>query len=213
MLLVALRAFLLLLRNCVFFFIKNSVLLCIFELPWLRIQLSNCLGSFWHNSKADYLLGRATNQRDCRLRARTRGAQAESGPQQGVAPGQRRTCMAHGQWPRPKVEVEAHAPRVLCILMPRRHRHLELLNLGHGPATGTGSQTASIRVEPVERCLCWCYFHCKQMMRNTQTHSNPKLAICGTHRKKEGKRQTQTSWNWNHNKLQSMPQGDSVTAA
>lgn len=69
-----------------------------------------------------------------------RGAQAESGPQQGVAPGQRRTCMAHGQWPRPKVEVEAHAQRVLCILMPRRHRHLELLNLGHGPATGTGSQ-------------------------------------------------------------------------
>lgn len=48
--------------------------------------------------------------------------------------------MAHGQWPRPRVEVEAHAQRVLCILMPRRHRLLELLNLGHGPATGTGSQ-------------------------------------------------------------------------
>lgn len=43
----------------------------------------------------------------------------------------------HGQ---DQVEVEAHAQRVLCILMPRRHRHLELSNLGHGPATGTESQ-------------------------------------------------------------------------
>lgn len=82
----------------------------------------------------------------------------------------------HGQ---DQAEVEAHAQRVLCILMPRRHRHLELSNLGHGLATGTGSQAEPIRVEPVERCLCWCYFHCKQMMRNTQTHSSPNLAICG----------------------------------
>lgn len=47
----------------------------------------------------------------------------------------------------------------LCILMP--------------PTVAiSGAGTRIVAVWDWSGCLCWCYFHCKQMMRNTQTHSD-----------------------------------------
>jgi len=37
---------------------------------------------------------------------------------------------------------------------------------------------------PGTGCLCWCYFHCKQMMRNTQTHSDGPSASPQSQKKK-----------------------------
>lgn len=115
----------------------------------------------------------------------------------------------HGQ---DQVEVEAHAQRVLCILMPRRHRHLELSNLGHGPATGTGSQAKPNRVEPSRSNVVYVgviFIANKWWGTRKRTQAQTWQSVgCG----QKVKRQT-TGWNWNHNKLQSMPQGDSATAA
>jgi len=144
-----------------------------------EMQLKNCL-SIWHNFEAIYLSGR---NKSTLLPPTSRGFELKSGPQQGVAPGTEQD-MAIGHLPfaidqdqdQYEDQVEAHAQRVLCILMPPRHRHLELLDSRpetQNPATGTELKLVP-QSEPksVDRCLCWCYFHCKQMMRNTQTHSD-----------------------------------------
>lgn len=98
-----------------------------------ELQLKNCL-SFWHNLQAIYLSGR---NKSTLLPPTSRGIDSKSGLDHSRVwrLGQSRTwplAIYHCHLPLPfaidQDQVEAHAQRVLCILMPRRHRHLELLD-------------------------------------------------------------------------------------